>query len=86
VRQNKLVHHRHQPQGGEHQNQLANVQQHQEVFLEKLSTEMHDVAGDVYAVGTNKLLIKKFIYDGTAPATFFFKLVLSLMGHQWRVY
>ena len=69
---NKLVHHRHQPQGGEHQNQLANVQQHPEVFLGKLSTEMHDVSGDVYAVGTNKLLIKKFIYDGTAPATFFF--------------
>ena len=70
---NKLVlHHGHRPQGGEHQNQLANVQQHPEVFLGKLSTEMHDVSGDVYGVGTNKLLIKKFVYDGTAPQTFFF--------------
>ena len=66
---NKLLTHR--LQGGGHQPRPDQVPQYSEVFLGKLIPMMHDVSGDVYAVGSNQILIKKFTYDGTGPDAFF---------------
>ena len=66
---NKLLTHRLQGRG--HQPRPDQVQQYSEVFLGKLIPMMHDVSGDVYAVGSNQILIKKFTYDGTGPDAFF---------------
>jgi len=42
----------------------------EQVFLGNLSNIIHDIAGEVYAVGRHKLLIKGFHYDGEGPDAF----------------
>ena len=60
-------------------NRLQGVQQNRpgafreptEIFLGKMVPLMHDVSGEVYAVGPNQLLINRFTYDGRGPEAFF---------------
>merc|ERR1711963_85706 len=49
----------------------------EEVFLGRLSNLIHDIAGDVYAVGRNQLLIRGFNYDDLGPDAFLFADTLT---------
>jgi hypothetical protein len=59
--------------GQENEPQQGQIQPQQprEEFMGEFVNIFHDIAGEVYAVSENQLLIKDFTYDGEGPDAFF---------------